>query len=107
MISIRTTIYVLTACLFPAAIANALTNQPIGPHGSPRLPFAFAQNRGQADARVRYIGTGPEFKAWFQDRGMILQQGRTLVKVTFQGTEGPKAITAGSRLGARANCMHA
>ncbi len=106
MISIRTAVSILTVCLFPAAMAHALTNRPMAPGGSPRMPFAFAENRGQADPRVRYIGTGPEFKAWFEDRGFVLQQGRTSVKVTFEGIGSPKGISADSPIGARANYLH-
>jgi len=75
-----------------AAGFAAAANQP-----SPRLPFAFVENRGQAAAGVRYIGTGSEFKAWFEDRAVILQQGRTAVRVSFQSrgtSKVPKPVIA-------------
>ena len=45
---------------------------------SPQMPFAFAANRGQDAPAVRYTGKGPQFKAWFEDRGVILQKGEAL-----------------------------
>jgi Beta-propeller repeat len=62
-----------------------------------QVPFAFAENRGQADPRVRYIGTGPEFKAWFEDRAVILQRGKTAVRISFQSRRipnGPPSLIA-------------
>lgn len=40
--------------------------------------------------RIRYIGTGPEFKAWFEDRGVTLQQGPTAVRVSFVANAKPQ-----------------
>jgi hypothetical protein len=71
---------------------------------SPHMPFAFVENRGQADAHVRYIGTGPEFKAWFEDHGMILQQREMAMRVTFEGGAMPH-IRAAVPLGGQANYM--
>lgn len=95
--------------LFVAAGSQAMTIP-----ASPRMPFVFVENRGQADPRVRYIGTGPEFKAWFQDRSVVLQRGRTMVRVSFQGRHAPNdpqpvisapLITAEDPVGAKANYM--
>jgi hypothetical protein len=74
-----------------------------------RLPFAFVENRGQAEAGVLYVGTGSEFKAWFEDRAVILQQGRTAVRVSFQSrgiSKDPKpVIAADGPIGATANYL--
>ena len=51
----------------------------------PRMPFAFVQNAGQEDASVRFTGTGPDFKAWYKDHEVILQQGETGVRFSFVG----------------------
>jgi hypothetical protein len=67
--------FLLTAEVFAA-------NAPLNSN-SPQIPFAFAENRGQADPRVRFTGNGPEFKAWFEDRAVILQQGQTAVIISF------------------------
>lgn len=76
---------------------------------SPRLPFTLVENRGQADARVRFIGMGPKFRAWFEDRSVVLQQGQTAVRVTFAGRppsgSNDSTITAGNPIGARANFL--
>lgn len=90
----------LAICASPASAARAALNP-----GSPSLPFAFVENRGQADARIRYIGTGPEFKAWFEDRGVTLQQGPTAVRVSFVANAKPQ-VAAEEPLGARANYLH-
>jgi hypothetical protein len=70
---------------------------------SPHMPFSFVENRGQADSSVRYIGTGPEFKAWFNDRGVVLRHGRTTVKILFDGgvaSVDAKLRPSGIRIGA-------
>ncbi len=91
-------------CIATAAGFAAAANPP-----SLRLPFAFVENRGQAGTGVRYIGTGSEFKAWFEDRAVILQQGRTTVRVSFQSrgvSKGPKpVIAADGPIGATANYL--
>jgi hypothetical protein len=50
---------------------------------APILPFTFVENTGQAAADVRFIGLGPEFSAWFEDRSVLLQQGGTTVRIRF------------------------
>ncbi len=72
---IRAATPLMIVCLFSGVIAHAETNPSLPASASPRIPFAFAANRGQADPQVRYIGAGPEFKAWFEDRGVTLQKG--------------------------------
>src|ERR1035441_7269770 len=69
---------VITSFFFSTTTVEAVTDL-----GFPHIPFAFVENRGQASPLVRYIGTGPEFKAWFEDRGVILQHGNTAVKIAF------------------------
>jgi hypothetical protein len=89
----------LILCMLFTGTAGAATN-PI----SPRMPFVFVANQGQADARVRYIGSGNEFKAWFEDRGVIFQQGKTAVRVSFGSSALPR-ITPETPTGARANYL--
>jgi hypothetical protein len=92
------------SCLFAAAASGAMTDST-----SLRLPFSFVENRGQADARVRYIGTGSEFKAWFEDRSVALQQGRTMVRISFQSrgasTGAKPKVVAEDPVGAKANYL--
>jgi hypothetical protein len=85
-------------------LAAGLATPAMKSMASPHMPFAFVENRGQADAHVRFIGTGPEFKAWFEDRGVILQQRETVVSVTFEGGAKP-AIGAEEPLGGTANYL--
>lgn len=89
---------ILLGCVYARGLNGA---------GSPRMPFAFVENRGQADARVRYRAMGPDFQAVFEARGVILQEGRTVVRIRFAGREvssGPDpVITASHPIGARAN----
>jgi hypothetical protein len=70
---------------------------------APQMPFAFVENRGQADARVRYIGSGPDFKAWFHATGVVFQQGEAVARVEFAGSERGVAIDAIEPTGATAN----
>jgi hypothetical protein len=76
-------IRIVTAIAF-LVFSGVAPGSSMGP-GSPHMPFSFVENRGQADPSVRYIGTGPEFKAWFKDRGVVLRHGRTTVKILFEG----------------------
>ena len=73
------------------------------------LPFAFVENRGQSDPRVRYIGSGSEFKAWFEDSAVILQRGGTTVKISFQSRRVPldplPVIAPSDPIGATANYL--
>ncbi len=71
---------------------------------SPQMPFAFAANRGQTAPEVRYTGTGPRFKAWFKDRGVILQQGSAAIALTFVAGDMP-VISPEAPLGAQANYL--
>lgn len=73
--------------------------------GTPRLPFVFAENRGQADPGVRFVGNGPEFKVWLEDGGVILQQRQTTAKISFENSN-PAQLTAENPLGATANYLH-
>ncbi len=103
---IRTATSLMILGLFSGAIAHGGTNPSLPASASPKIPFAFAANRGQVDPRVRYIGAGPEFKAWFEDRAVTLQKGGAIVKLTFEGSSGPKEIAADSPTGARANYLY-
>lgn len=72
---------------------------------SPQLPFSFVENRGQADASVRAIGAGPRFKAWFEEDGVVLQQGEATVRMSFEGARPGPAITLTDPIGASANYL--
>ena len=94
-------IRIVTAISFLASSFVA-AGSATGPN-SPHMPFSFVENRGQTDPSVRYIGTGPEFKAWFKDRGVVLRHGRTTVKILFEGgaaSMGLKKRPLGIRIGA-------
>ncbi len=99
---ISTKRFFLILCLVP--ICNA---GPGAGSASPKMPFAFVENRGQAAPEVRYTGSGPDFKAWFEDRAVILQQGQTAVRITFTGHVNMAAptIQPGSNTGAKANYL--
>ena len=76
-----------------------------GSADSPQMPFAFAANHGQTAPEVRYTGTGPRFKAWFKDRGVILQQGSAAIALAFVAGAVP-VISPEEPLGAQANYLH-
>lgn len=71
---------------------------------TPRIPLSFAENVGQAAREVRYTGTGPGIRAWFEDRGTILQQGEAAIRTNFVGGAVPR-IVAEEPLGAHANYL--
>ncbi len=96
----QTTLRIL---VFSAVVSVGLTAGST--MATPAIPFTFVENGGQANARVRYIGSGPEFKAWFEDHGVILQQGQTAVRVSFEGSDTPRVV-AEHPIGARANYLH-
>ncbi|HYA16554.1 MAG TPA: hypothetical protein VEF06_03765, partial [Bryobacteraceae bacterium] len=85
------------------ALPNTLPTNP-----GLNLPFAFVENQGQADSAVRYVGNGPEFKAWFRKDGVILQQRETAVHVTFAGASLMKnpSIVPADPIGATASYFH-
>ena len=93
--------------LFLVSVAAATTHTILPADQSPRMPFAFVQNLGQADPAVRYTGTGTEFKAWFLDRSVILQQRDTSIRITFAGkANGAAPVIEPERpTGARANYL--
>ena len=72
---------------------------------SPQMPFSFVENRGQADSRVRAIGSGPRFKAWFEDSGVVFQQGSAAVRVEFAGGQARPGVALSNPTGASANYM--
>jgi len=78
----------------------------ISPAASPQMPFAFVENRGQANAQVRATGSGPRFKAWFEDGGVVLQQGEATVRVDFVGANPRPVIALADPIGASANYLH-
>ncbi len=71
---------------------------------TPRMPFAFAENRGQAAPEVRFTGTGSSFKAWFGKDGVILQQRAATIRETFVGGSFT-TIYPEAPLGAQANYL--
>ncbi len=76
-----------------------------GISASPQMPFSFVENRGQVDPAVRVIGTGPQFKAWFEDKGVLFQQGSATVQVDFVGAGGRPSIALLNSLDASANYL--
>jgi len=73
--------------------------------GSPALPFSFVENKGQAEPGVRYLGNGPEFKAWFHSGGVTFQQGNAKVHFSFAGALPDPVIEPMAPLGATANYL--
>jgi hypothetical protein len=73
--------------------------------GSPQLPLSFTENRGQTDVKVRAIGDGPQFKAWFEENSVILQQGKATAHMDFVNSNRKPAITMENPTGAKANYL--
>jgi hypothetical protein len=98
----------LLLALTTAVFTSKMQGSRLPGNKNPELPFTFVENSGQVDARVRYIGFGPELKAWFEDNGMYLQNHGSAVRMTFAGTNTTSrpAIHAGESAGAHANYLH-
>jgi hypothetical protein len=73
--------------------------------GNLQIPFSIVRNAGQSDPQVRYIGNGPHFKAWFENNGVIFQQGAAFARLTFQGGRSAPVIEEGEPVGAHANYL--
>jgi hypothetical protein len=109
--------FVRIAAVITSFVFYAVTARAGADISSQHMPFAFVENRGQASPAVRYIGGGPEFKAWFQDRSVMLRHGGTTMKVVFERSTMPGDLTshpiraagvsiiAENPLGARANYL--
>jgi hypothetical protein len=63
--------------------------------GHPRMPFWCLENREQSDPSVRYMGSGPEFRAWFQDQAVVLQRNKATVKIAFVRRSATQEIQIG------------
>ncbi|MES1257835.1 MAG: SBBP repeat-containing protein, partial [Acidobacteriota bacterium] len=90
-------------CLFSPVMSGFAPSEGAGSQA--RMPFSFVENRGQTDARVRYIGTGPQFKAWFYDEAVAFQQGTAVTRVRFEGAHPRPRIEATDPLGATASYL--
>src|SRR5215469_16780501 len=66
------------ASLYGAVLIEPTTSD------TPHMSFSFVRNLGQADSKVRYMGIGSQFSAWFEDRDVLLKRGETLVKINFE-----------------------
>jgi hypothetical protein len=73
------------------------------------MPFAFAENVGQTSPQVRYIGSGPAFRAWFEPGSVVFRKGDATVEIHFENAAREparaQAIYAEDPLGARANYL--
>jgi Beta-propeller repeat len=98
----RFTSFISCICLMAGA---ALVSAATPAASSPQMPFSFVENHGQADPRVRAVGSGPSFKAWFQDDGVLLQQGASTVHLSFAGALPRPAVTLANPSGAHANFL--
>ena len=49
-----------------------------------RVPFTFVENRGQTDAIVHYLGSGPGFRAWFEAGEVSFRKGDVTVQMQFE-----------------------
>ncbi len=95
-----------TLCFITITTASQVAGNSMGTNGaSPSMPFTFVENQGQADPAIRYVGNGPQFKAWFRDAGVTVQQGKSVTKIQFEGARQHPHITASGALGATANYL--
>ncbi len=81
-----------TASIAFIFIISGLAAEAGATAGNPRMPFWFVENRGQFDPAVRYMGNGPDFKAWFQDQAVILRRGDATVKIAFVRGSVPQQV---------------
>ena len=68
--------------ILSATLCSVLTGQQAA---LPRLNFTFVENRGQTDVHVRYLGSGPDMRAWFKSDSVIFKSGEAVVTMKFAG----------------------
>jgi hypothetical protein len=95
---------------FRVAVLIGLTSvcvfaRPAEVAGTPRIPFGFAENRGQASPSVLYIGTGADLKACFESTGMLVQHGAASVRVAFAASSRNPVIEPLDETGASVNYL--
>jgi hypothetical protein len=94
---------------FPAAalwLSSAATLVAgLNPSAAPRMPFFFAANHGQTDARVRAVGDGPGLQVWFEDGGVLLRQGGAVTHIDFEGADPHPAVSLTRPMGASVNYL--
>ncbi len=73
--------------------------------GYPQMPYFFVENRGQATPEVRYIGEGPDFKAWFLDNAVIFRRGNDVLRFGFADGRKDSSLEPSDPLGAKANYL--
>jgi len=77
---------------------------------SPQMPFGFVENRGQTNENVRYIGSGPDFRAWFERGGVVFHKDDVNVEVSFENAAhepaGALSVRAEAPIGAHANFLN-
>ncbi len=93
----RRALFFISLCCLPIDAATT--------SASPHLPLSFTENRGQTNAKVRAIGDGPQFKAWFEENRVILKQGSASAQMDFVNASRKPAITMENPTGAKANYL--
>jgi len=96
----------LLLAAWSALYCSSAFSQMVGAPGSPQMPFTFVENRGQADARVKVVGSGPRFRAFFENDGVEFEQGGAALQVEFAGAGKQPSIRPIDPLGASANYLH-
>ena len=91
-----------TACVAAAAVP-AVADGPQGSdpravEASARLPLAFEANRGQTDARVRFLSRGRGYTMFLTPAGALLSLNGTALEMTVVGGNARSAITGTDRL---------
>lgn len=73
--------------------------------GTPRIPFGFVENRGQAAPSILYIGMGADLKACFDSTGLLVQHGAASVRVEFAASSRNPVIEPLDETGASVNYL--
>ena len=89
-------LFILSVCFAGAAFCAA----------NLQLPVAFVPNLGQTNSAVRFVGTGPQFRALFFHQKVLLRQGRVQMKVQFRNAAPGAVLVASKPIGAIANFLH-
>src|ERR1700754_3388411 len=95
------------AILLAAAVAMALPGRAVELPATPSrsaaapaaavVPLAFVPNKGQSDARVRYLAQGRGFSFFFTDRGLTLALDDAVLELGFTGANAHPRISAAQR----------
>ena len=88
-----------------SCLASACFVQPAIAEGYGHVPAYFVENRGQFDARARYVAHGPELTGYFGSTEVVVAARSGRFRLTFPGADPALNLEGVNPTGARFNFM--